>query len=166
MHKLSLHHSAQRGDTIVEVLIAMAVASSVLALTYVTMNRNLNITRASQERTEASKVVQGQIEALKARTDAGRTLVSDNFCIDATDGSEIELPPGIPNTTGSTPAARLAADDFSKYINPLGVTEDCVSSGLYHYGAILVSGTTYRFYVRWERVGGGGREEIIMVYSL
>ena len=65
MIKLSFN-SSQRGDTIVEVLIAMAVASSVLGITYATMNRNLLITRGAQERTEAAKLAQGQLEILKS----------------------------------------------------------------------------------------------------
>lgn len=55
----------QSGDTIIEVLIAIAVVSGVLGTTYAIMNRNHMIVRTNQERTEASKLAQRQIEMLK-----------------------------------------------------------------------------------------------------
>lgn len=65
----------QAGDTIVEVLIAIAVVSSVLAIAYSTMNRNLQIMRNNQERTQAVRVAQDQIETLKARQRTGEPLI-------------------------------------------------------------------------------------------
>jgi type II secretory pathway pseudopilin PulG len=152
---MSLRIKSQRGDTIVEVLIAIAVASSVLAVTYVTMNRNLTITRVSQERTEASKVAQGQIEALKARMDSGNTVSYPSFCIDITNNLSIILLPS------GTPAASLAAEtDFSTY--PAG----CRSNNIYNFAIEEIDSRTFRFYVRWDRIGGGGKEEVIMVYKI
>jgi len=55
----------QRGDTIVEVLISIAVVSMVLAGAYVTTQRSLIATRAAQERSNALKLGQGQLEQLK-----------------------------------------------------------------------------------------------------
>jgi len=55
----------QRGDTIVEVLIAIAVISLVLGGAYVTTNRSLRATRSAQERGNALKLVESQIEQLK-----------------------------------------------------------------------------------------------------
>lgn len=77
----------QKGDTIVEVLIAMAVASSVLATSFITMNRNLLIARTSQERSEAAKYAQGQLEALKATTDAKLPIPAGSFCFNLLTGA-------------------------------------------------------------------------------
>jgi len=55
----------QRGDTIVEVLIAMTVIALVLAGAYVTTNRSIQNTRAAQERGNALKLAEAQIEQLK-----------------------------------------------------------------------------------------------------
>lgn len=74
---MSAHkHLSQAGDTIVEVLIAILVASSVLALTFATMNRNLIITSDSQEHTEATKLLQGQIEAVHSLRDTNPAALS------------------------------------------------------------------------------------------
>lgn len=56
----------QRGDTIVEVLIAIAVISLVLAGAYVTTNRNLLATRAAQERGNALTLAESQLEQIKS----------------------------------------------------------------------------------------------------
>jgi Tfp pilus assembly protein PilV len=141
----------QKGDTIVEVLIAMAVAASVLALSYSTMNRNLLITQDSQERTEASKLAQGQIEAL--RQIATLPAASVNLCIN-TDGSTQTIT-GAPNVT----ATGLSLDDFTKY------TGQC-TNGLYHIALTSPNQKDYHIYVRWDRIVNGERDEVIMVYRL
>lgn len=134
-----------KGDTIVEVLLAMAVASSVLGLTYATMNRNLILTRDSQERTEVSKLLQGQIEGLKAMTDSGVTIPVNLFCINGAN---------VAYLTGTD------IDDFSNY------PAECVFNTYYHVAIEKdpISNGQYRFYARWDRADGNGRNQITMVY--
>ena len=55
----------ERGDTMVEVLIAIAVVSMILGGAYVTTNRSLQATRAAQERAIALKLAEAQLERLK-----------------------------------------------------------------------------------------------------
>src|SRR5690606_39104613 len=99
-----LQRRREAGDTIVEVLIAIAVVSSVLAITYSIMNRNLLTMRDNQERTEAMKLAQGQIEALRAKwgTNEGQAAVTDKagngFCVYPGAPSEAE---SLPNLTGA-----------------------------------------------------------------
>ncbi|HEU4914118.1 MAG TPA: hypothetical protein VFT16_01805 [Candidatus Saccharimonadales bacterium] len=57
---------SQKGDTIVEVLIAIAVITSVLGGAFVMTNRSLQNTRTSQERVNAVKLVESQVELLKS----------------------------------------------------------------------------------------------------
>lgn len=54
-----------RGDTIVEVMIAVAVISLVLAGAYTMTTFNLNSSRDAQERVNAIKVAESQVESLK-----------------------------------------------------------------------------------------------------
>jgi type II secretory pathway pseudopilin PulG len=79
-------HEKQRGDTIVEVLISIAVISLVMGGAYVTTNRNLLATRAAQERGNALTLVESQLEQIKslAITDADAlfdTNAPAEFCI-------------------------------------------------------------------------------------
>jgi prepilin-type N-terminal cleavage/methylation domain-containing protein len=55
----------QRGDTIVEVMIATAIISLVLAVAYVTTNKNTALMQASQEHEQAQRLVEAQIETLR-----------------------------------------------------------------------------------------------------
>ena len=59
------HTNRQRGDTIVEVLIAIAVISLVLAGAYATVHKSTATMQDTQERGEAQKLVEGQIELLR-----------------------------------------------------------------------------------------------------
>lgn len=73
----------QRGDTIVEVLIAIAVIGSVLGTSYAIVNRNAKSYQQINERTEALKLAEGQMESLRTLSH----LVSGDFCI--RDGSVV-----------------------------------------------------------------------------
>jgi prepilin-type N-terminal cleavage/methylation domain-containing protein len=79
----------QKGDTLVEVLIAIAVVSMILGGAYVTTNRSLTATRAAQERSIALKLAESQIERLKGIVATNSIAVfgaaaPDPFCIDST----------------------------------------------------------------------------------
>ena len=56
----------QRGDTIVEVLICVAIVSLVLGGAYATARRSSQGIRNSQEHAEALKLVQAQLEQIKS----------------------------------------------------------------------------------------------------
>lgn len=61
---IKLNRSA-KGDTIVEVLVAIAVMSTVLAGAYAISNRNSSAIRQAQEHAEALQIAQTQVEQLK-----------------------------------------------------------------------------------------------------
>jgi type II secretory pathway pseudopilin PulG len=148
-------HWNQRGDTIVEVLIAMTVASSVLAISYATMNRNLVATRANQERGQASKLAQGQIESLRYAIAAGTSLPAPGspFCLNGATVRSSGFSGGVPQADLNaepldTGYPNNCINNFYRYV----IVEDAATPGIFH------------FYVRWDRVGGG-RDQIIMVYK-
>lgn len=84
----------QIGDTIVEVMIAIAVIGMVLGVSYATAARALRAGRAAQEQTEALKLAESQVEKLKylagqitgdstiAGTIYDTALNTTTFCID------------------------------------------------------------------------------------
>lgn len=74
----------QKGDTIVEVLLAIAIVSAVLGGAFVSVNNSYVGTRQSQERGEALKLLEGQLERLKeaSRSSATDVYTGPNpFCI-------------------------------------------------------------------------------------
>ncbi|QQS19144.1 hypothetical protein IPL68_03850 [Candidatus Saccharibacteria bacterium] len=60
----------QRGDTIIEVLIASAIASLVLTSAYALTNKNVGAIQEAQEQSVAQKLVEQQVELLRAASAA------------------------------------------------------------------------------------------------
>lgn len=164
MHKFR----RERGDTIIEVLIAITVASAVLGYTYSTMNRNLLATRASQERTEATKLAQGQIELLKSLRNSGNTEINDGtYCLNGV--TRIAFP------GGSTIPATLP-DDFTRNYpsecKNIGVSATgSPTTGFYNIAIVASKDTktnivTCNVYIRWYSVKGQGQDQVVMAYRI
>lgn len=160
-----------RGDTIIEVLIAITVVSFVLGGAYVTSNRNLNNMRQAQERGEALKYVQEQVERLKANASTEPTLFSINevFCLDGS-ASPVHAARNDHATVGNFGATHpLNSDNLSVY------TAICkTSSNVPYYLAIeriqdpnLSDNHHWIFTVhaRWESATGSGNDEVTQAYK-
>lgn len=159
----------QRGDTIVEVLIATAVIGMVLGISYVAANRAARMGQQAQERTEATKLAEGQIELLRASapTDArfssgvySASLSGKSFCISGGSVIEQEEPLDLytddlktdPPDTGAKYKIGCAFND-GRYL--VAITRD--------------SNDKFTVRVRWFRLGGGGengKDEVKMVYKI
>lgn len=105
----------QFGDTIVEVLIAIAIISSVLATSYAIMNSSVKSNQDSQEQASALKVAESQLELLKGWFATGNTLPVgvNNFCMKTSGGvSVVQISTTVPNTDNSVyPTDCRNADD-------------------------------------------------------
>ncbi len=125
------------GDTIVEVMIAMAVASLVLGGSFTIVNRTLANARQAQEHGEALKLAQGQVESLKGLFKTNPSLKDGvNDCISA----------------GSVVQASMAQ------CNNQGTVGYNVSIG---YSAVSQASTVT---VTWPSVTGQGNDTISQVY--
>lgn len=83
----------QAGDTIVEVLIVMAIVSLVLVISFVTSNRSLKSIQDAQEHNVAQELVTSQIEELRtlasSTTDASHNVFTytSGFCVTDSSGT-------------------------------------------------------------------------------
>lgn len=126
-----------RGDTIVEVLISIAVVSAVLGGAYMTMNRFSQNSQQTREHSQALKVAESQLEQLRVLSNPP-TDDSKQFCI--TDGAvRIVENTSIGNTTPST--------NESDYVN-------CKFDDRYLVSISRVAGV-YKVHVLWQGVTGG-----------
>ena len=138
-----LKRLGSRGDTIVEVLLAIAVVSAVLSGAFVSANHSFNNTRQSQERGEANEQVEGQVERLKqaVKNDPTFFTAGGTYCLD------------------DALARRAITDAVCK-----------VGSGGRYQLSIERAGNSFAAMARWDRFGGGtstgGQEEVKMVYRL
>lgn len=145
---------SQAGDTIVEVLIALTVVTSILGGAYITSNRSLNNNRQAQERGEALKIAESQLERLKSSVSSGNNAVftaSNSFCLDAANTLQ----------SATIPADQL--NNFDAYQTACTVQ----GGGPIYYTAVTRSGAdTFTVTIRWDRAGGNGRDNISLIYRL
>ena len=77
----------QRGDTIIEVMLAVVALSLVVGGTYSIAVRNLRAGRQAQERGEAVKIAESQLENIKskaAEANDPNLYSASNFCFNPT----------------------------------------------------------------------------------
>jgi Tfp pilus assembly protein PilV len=165
MYRIS---SNSKGDTIVEVLMSIAIAGAVITGAYAVATRSLQQSITASENTQSLKLAEGQIEALKLRqkiapkdsTDWTQFLTANDFCLDITATSNRDVSGAVPanwnlkqntgNYTGSTVNLRRqgAATGYNAICNP-----STVDNARYFINIGLSNGT-YLVTVRWEAIAG------------
>lgn len=162
-----LKHKSQTGNTIVEVMIALAIIGIIIAGAYGTANRSIRITQQAQERTRASKIAEQQVELLRSFVSGGGEQsaaifeASDYFCIATNDLDEQQ----VVVFSGDIP------DDEQQAVltsgSPDGVyPEDCVQENFYHISISRdIDSGRFTTQVRWSRIGGGV-DEVSFVYGI
>ncbi|HLB66385.1 MAG TPA: hypothetical protein VJJ78_02200 [Candidatus Saccharimonadales bacterium] len=151
-----------RGDTIVEVLLALTIVSSMLGGAYVLSNRSLSNSRGSQERGEALKIAEAQLERLKSSINNGNddAFNSTNiFCMNESNNVTAATSP----TLGLVPALNSAQDDLNIY------TTDCKiqKQSLPYYVAFETeSSSQFYVHVRWDSLTGPSHNEVTLTYRI
>ncbi|HSH55705.1 MAG TPA: type II secretion system protein [Candidatus Limnocylindrales bacterium] len=153
----------QRGDTIVEVLIAVAVVTSVLAGAFTVSQASSKAVRDSQERAEATQLLQGQIEVVRAlaleqksNTDGiYETSPHKYFCIRMSDKTRVHLDdntlPDLSNDTfddtvyGSECRSIKSSDGATTRYN-VAITYDA-------------SNKVFQFTNRWDGIDGQKKQQ-------
>lgn len=138
----------ERGDTITEVLIAIAVVSLVLGGAYVTANRSLQNTRDAEERSNALKVAEGQVEQLKYLSSANPAAlfgasVPASFCIS-----------GGTSVASSTAPCRVNSTGAATTVEPA------------YNISITRSGNTFTVRSVWTKVGGHAQNSVELKYRV
>ena len=146
MHIMSFKKLTERGDTIVEVLIAIAVLSLILGGAFVLTNRSLQATRTAQERLNATKLVESQIEQIKnfAATSGDQVFSAPaSFCIN---NSGVVKP-------SSDAGCHVGVDGAATSIEPIFNI------------AVTRSANTFTTTSTWNSVSGG-KNSALIVYKV
>lgn len=154
-----------RGDTIIEVMLAVAVVGVTIAGAYGIATRSLKSARQAQERGEALKIAEGQVEAIKAIASSPSTADDGNAFVS-----------GVRCFNGTTPVTGFGSG-WGSEIKPLaednldGYPADCVKNTLYH---VVVSGRTlsdsepnrwhFKVSIRWFSLGNNLKDELTLDY--
>jgi type II secretory pathway pseudopilin PulG len=147
------------GDTIIEVLLAIIVVSGTLGTAFATMNSGSLGTRAAQERVEALKHVETQIELLRVATDRaipgiyGRT---NGFCLSESGGT-VQIHEAF---APSAPVGNLDTQDLP-YAAPCSI--GLIPSG--YNVSISEAGNVFTIRARWENISGDNRDQIEIKYK-
>lgn len=134
------------GDTIIEVLLAMAVISVVLGSTYVVVNRSFRTTRQAQERSEAVKLLESQLEQIKVLVkdpNSGISTVNEVFCINSSGGISVQSSPSF-------------ADDCQKFGTVPG----------YYRLELTKTGDLYSAIIQWDSANGSGVDRASLLYKV
>ena len=146
----------QRGDTMVEVLIAIAVISSILGSAYAITNNSVRTNQGSQERSVATKVAETQLEFLKSFTKTA-TVPSNNFCLYIDAASNVVTAQTI---SGTPPHPTNCLRDSSGNLSTAGDDRYKVAINR------SINGTESLFtvLVDWD-ASTGSRDSLSMVYK-
>jgi type II secretory pathway pseudopilin PulG len=157
-----------RGDTIVEVVISIALIGTVLAGAYATANNSLITIRDAQEHEEATTLAESQLEVLgtlpTTYLSEVEALPVPTFCL--------YTPETFP-TSGSIPAdSPVTGVNYGTYCTAQGAQ---ASDRLYTISIVQVTAVnagvsppiyipTFRINVTWNRLGGGN-DNVEMYYQ-
>ncbi|HEY5667865.1 MAG TPA: hypothetical protein VIR03_01745 [Candidatus Saccharimonadales bacterium] len=144
-----LRRLGEAGDTLVEVLMAIAVLGLALAGAFVTTNHSLLATRGSQERENGMKLVESQLEQVKnlASTNANAVFgagVPASFCV---------------NSSGAV----VSSANASCTVDASGVAT--TAQPAYHL-AITRNVNTFTITNRWTDVSGRQQDSVQMTYRV
>ncbi|MEK7059198.1 MAG: type II secretion system protein [Patescibacteria group bacterium] len=155
-YKWYSHKSRQSGDTMVEVMIVLAVLGLAIGISYSTANRALLQAREAQENTIATELLQSQIEKLRylaPNTDSSDTSKyvfqhNTTYCVNE-----------AANIVPTTNSACKPDDLYNISITYCGGSGDPICLG-------HTSDDTFILQAVWENVEGRGNDTITFHYRL
>lgn len=178
-----------KGDTIVEVMIALTVLMLIIGGGYSIATRSLNGVQVAQERSEATKIAEGQLEAIRWKVQTTPNLITLNgdgfvnatgaigtdwkgltnssgwntnpFCVVTT---TVDSPPPE-HTTIEAKTVGDASDPCSQGIDgryKISITTDLTFLNYNDDPNLDKKQITYKVTVKWDRAGGGGEESIVV----
>jgi prepilin-type N-terminal cleavage/methylation domain-containing protein len=184
-HKLG----AQRGDTIVEVMVVLAVLGLALGVSYATANASLNNSRQAEESAQATAHVQSEIESLRYLGPSGTTTTTDvhyhdndniysktkAFCVPSTAGASGTLVQYPTDNIATSPCGDGNLYSWIIYNCDLpdtgGTSFDanwksiCSDSGIYNANPSKRT-DTFVVQVSWPDLGGGGTDTVTQAYRI
>lgn len=151
LDRFHLPNLRERGDTIVEVLISIAVISAVLGGAYVATNRSFLMSRDTQERSAGLKLVESQLEQLKSIIATSPNSVFG-----------VGVPASFCMTSPTTPTD---SGNSACFLNSAGSAAAATEEPKYHL-MITRSGNTFTIQNQWTAIRGGSIDQIEMKYRL
>jgi prepilin-type N-terminal cleavage/methylation domain-containing protein len=143
----------QKGDTIVEVMIVLAVLGTAVSISYVTANRSLLAARAAYENSHGTSLLQSQLEQLRTMPDLEKQ--------------------GAPNTNVFVPTTPFCIVN-QQVQAPGGTPDPCLRDSIYNMSIVYTpddaaapkAGGTYVLTGSWDNVAGEGLNTATLSYRM
>ncbi len=175
---MSINKFYQAGDTIVEVMIALAILGITLGAAFAASNRSQKSIQQAQEHTVALKQAETQVELLRSLADTAGTggqiyTLPHLFCIDSNTSNLVVdniKSAGTPHNMGM-PALNSSGDNltygacvYSNGVNYNFAIDRCNpgSCGLPRPSTQYV----FTVHVRWDSIQGNGHDEVSLSYKV
>lgn len=147
----------QKGETIVEVLISMAVLGLILSASYGLANKSTLANRQSQERTEALNENSARLEQFKTYLEDSGNIPGGTFCVYQDNTGALKTTTS--GFVGGIPA-NPDQDPLDSYPNQCKAGPD----GRYNT-SIRKNGETFIITTRWFQASGGGVDQLAIEYK-
>ncbi len=152
----------ESGDTIVEVLLSMAVLALIMVGAYVTVNRSILSERDAQEHTEALTIAQTQVEDLYRY---GNHSIKSNGCFDKNLTPEPSTNCYVANDNISAgPTSKSSSNPVPAYYYAVTISNTSTSHLIVGRpgSATYLDVKTYTITVSWPSLFGGNNQ--VMLY--
>ena len=144
-----------RGDTIVEVLISLAILTMVLGGAYYTANQSFRNDRDAQEHSEALTIAQTQVESLRILILGNKTLSGNPCIVNGNSSSSCQV------ASNDTSSFNIKCPTSAPYCYTVNITDE----GSVKVGSISTLLTTYKVNVSWPALSGG-KDQVSLYYRV
>lgn len=154
-----------RGDTIVEVLISLAILVLVLGGAYYTANQSYRNNIDSQEHSEGLTIAQTQVEELRLNGDSFNP--ANDYCLQPPDTPSTSCFVASNNTSQFYPTMHKCLQSSTAYCYQVTITEPSttkINLGL-PPPSTPVTVNTYEVNVNWQALGGG-TDNVVLYYRV
>lgn len=139
----------RRGDTIIEVMVALAILGLAFAISYATANHALQVSQNSQEHSQALQYLDSQVELVRADTKDTNLYTSSPFCMVASTAKPTTNLSAADCTPTSGGANYKISVKYTPATNADGVNQDI-----------------FTFTITWQGLGDLGQQHERIAYKL
>lgn len=154
------------GDTIVEVIIAIALLGTVMAATYISTTHSLQVGTDAGNRDRAGQYIQQQVEMLKFAEQneptvlSAYTSASGPFCIDPSTGGPISL------SGSSCKVCVSSAGLLSGFTDNAGKCPTGTTGTDYLITLVYGANNVFTITANWSASNGSGQDQSVVYYKL
>ena len=150
---------SSRGDTIVEVMIVLAVLGFAISISYATANRSLLDARRAQESSEAGSLLQTQVEGLRSMAAIPTPSADQNI-----------FRPTATKFCVNTAVSPYLLVDITEPAPP-PATDPCYKRSLYYVSITYINDAasnpdTFTLKATWPDVAGEGDDSVTLIYRV